>query len=536
MADDPDNIYANLASTRIAPDLLAMMAKRLPARAVAAIAEAEPAPDAGQDDAGPLPVLIEGNARMPLGAGQARRLIALMYARQRAGQEGMDSWIGRLTRTEDPPVPDLQIFAPDDMIDLENSMYTPYYLRAWLGVETLGRLSALTIAVPPSGKAMPLVYKLWQNHAIERHVFESVRTVKGDAARAAFAAAGSGIIWAVADTGIDGRHPHFLQHDTLQLPDGLEHHDFTDGDDALLDTDGHGTHVAGIIAGETRIGGPTAMTPTTGTLVAQICVNRSTRQPDGKVTPATDLRNEPISGIAPLCKLVSLKVLGGGTGGDVGLLLAAIGYIQQVNDNGSKLRIHGLNLSLGYGFDARWFAAGRSPLCIEVDRLVRSGVSVVVAAGNSGYGPIQALNLSFDQAAHLGTINDPGNAEEAITVGSTHRDEPHNFGVSYFSGKGPTADGRMKPDLVAPGERIVSCALVNPANPAEAPFKQDSGTSMAAPHVSGCVAAFLSVRREYRGEPWEVKAILKRSATDLGRQPTFQGAGLIDVMRALQSV
>src|SRR3712207_9368856 len=56
------------------------------------------------------------------------------------------------------------------------------------------------------------------------------------------------------------------------------------------------------------------------------------------------------------------------------------------------------------------------------------------------------------------TINDPGNAALAITVGATHRDMPHTYGVSYFSSKGPTGDGRLKPDLVAPGERITSCA------------------------------------------------------------------------------
>src|SRR4030095_2408973 len=56
------------------------------------------------------------------------------------------------------------------------------------------------------------------------------------------------------------------------------------------------------------------------------------------------------------------------------------------------------------------------------------------------------------------TINDPGNAALAITVGATHRDMPHTYGVSYFSSKGPTGDGRLKPDLVAPGERIPSAA------------------------------------------------------------------------------
>ena len=64
-------------------------------------------------------------------------------------------------------------------------------------------------------------------------------------------------------------------------------------------------------------------------------------------------------------------------------------------------------------------------------------------------------------------------------------------------------------------------------------YIEDSGTSMAAAHVSGAVAAFLSVRREYIGQPQLVKQLLHDTATDLGRHEFFQGAGLVDLMRAL---
>jgi subtilisin family serine protease len=145
------------------------------------------------------------------------------------------------------------------------------------------------------------------------------------------------------------------------------------------------------------------------------------------------------------------------------------------------------------------------------------------------------MRLGFDM-----TINDPGNAERALTVGSTST-MPHLTGVSYFSSKGPTGDGRLKPDLVAPGERVVSAgagALLEKAQALvpTATYVENSGTSMAAPHVSGAAAAFLSVHREFIGRPEDVKRVLVETATDLGRARTFQGRGLIDAMRAIQSV
>ena len=116
--------------------------------------------------------------------------------------------------------------------------------------------------------------------------------------------------------------------------------------------------------------------------------------------------------------------------------------------------------------------------------------------------------------------------------------------MSYFSSKGPTGDGRRKPDLVAPGERITSCAAggnlaavaAGPSDPSTAVYVEDSGTSMAAPHVSGAIAALLSVRREFLGRPDDVKEIVVKAATSLGRGPEFEGGGLLDLMRALQSV
>ena len=131
----------------------------------------------------------------------------------------------------------------------------------------------------------------------------------------------------------------------------------------------------------------------------------------------------------------------------------------------------------------------------------------------------------------------------------------------------------MKPDLVAPGERIISCAAgsflderadkvadkvtvgagkgqaagkvkgegkaagkVKGEGKAEILYLDQSGTSMAAPHVSGAIAAFLSVRREFIGQPEKVKQLFLDCAVDLKRERSFQGHGLLDLVKVLQAV
>ena len=116
-----------------------------------------------------------------------------------------------------------------------------------------------------------------------------------------------------------------------------------------------------------------------------------------------------------------------------------------------------------------------------------------------------------------------------MTVGATHRYQPHTYGVSYFSSRGPTGDGRMKPDIVAPGEKIYA-----PVPDRGSDVKD--GTSMAAPHVSGAAAMLMARHRELIGQPARIKKILCDTATDLGRERYFQGSGMLDILRALQSV
>ncbi|HXB75424.1 MAG TPA: S8 family peptidase [Candidatus Acidoferrales bacterium] len=389
-------------------------------------------------------------------------------------------------------------------------------------------------AAPPEQLARYLaIRRVWYNHPISPLMDRSISTVKADAAHRAFLAEGRDIVWAVIDSGIDGTHDHFAARETLNVLLPVQHCDFTapagiPGDDrgrasALVDRFGHGSHVAGIIAG--------AYFSDQRPAKAQ-----RTKLGEGSQVEIFEEEISKIAGMAPSCKLVSLKVLNDNGDGDVSNIIAAIDRIQTINDFGRSIKIHGVNLSVGYEFDPLWFACGQSPVCVEVNRLVRTGVVVVVAAGNTGYGVLSA-NQRATGAGFMLTINDPGNAEFAITVGSTHRDAPHTYGVSYFSSKGPTGDGRQKPDLVAPGERILSCcsSMKNGVNATNV-YVEDSGTSMAAPHVSGVIAAFLSIRREYIGNPEKVKELFLSTATDLGRNCYFQGRGLVDLMRAIQSI
>lgn len=394
-----------------------------------------------------------------------------------------------------------------------------------------------------SGRA---IHRVWPNFPVHGQIDQSCRTVKADAARRAFNAGGKGIVWAVVDSGIDATHPHFSAGKTLHADDVIDlHRDFTlpeqpGGDtqrsveSALVDRydggRGHGTAVASIIAGYLTQGHPADQLEV---VAAELGVD------DNVIAEPRPVDAAEMSGMAPEARLVSLKVFSEESdSSNTDKVMAALRYVMEVNArHETRPRIHGVNLSLGYPFDAKWFACGQSPLCRYVDRLVRSGVVVVVAAGNSGYATF-TTQFSGRRAGGLPmSINDPGNAERAITVGATHRSAPHTYGVSYFSSKGPTGDGRRKPDLIAPGERITAATAAPAAAPArKATYSDFSGTSFAAPHVSGVVAAFLSVRPEFVSQPEKVKQVLLDSATPLGRERDFEGAGVVDVMRALQSV
>jgi len=371
------------------------------------------------------------------------------------------------------------------------------------------------------------IRRAWPNFETRALTVHSSVVTRCQAVRRMFNGTGQGIVWAIMDSGIDGSHSHFGQHGNLK---DLPHRSFLLNDpDALSDDSGHGTHVAGIIAGahHAQDGKPPPL--------AAVWTRDASGSRRAYLKPV-----EGVSGMAPECRLLSCKVLRGNKTGDINALLAALSFIHELNDGGRHLIVHGVNISIGHPYEAYWEAVGRTPVCKEVDRLVRSGVVVVVAAGNTGFGYARDSRGQRVQSGLGVTINDPGNAEFGITVGSTSSN-PNITGVSRFSSKGPTGDGRLKPDLVAPGERIISAgaadgALLRESKINGATYVENSGTSMAAPHVSGAVAAFLSVHPEFIGRPEDVKRVLLSSAADLGRSAYFQGAGILDALRAVQSV
>jgi len=308
-----------------------------------------------------------------------------------------------------------------------------------------------------------------------------------------------------ADSLVAARHSHFRRADGKNTV--LEQWDCTQrgapvlhraGEPSFdtLDGNGHGTHVAAIIAG--------------------------------------GVAGSEYLGMAPDAQVVGFKVLKDSGTGEDAFIIKALDKVAEINEKAGRLAIHGLNLSLGGAFDPMSYNCGHTPLCQELRRLWNQGLLVCVAAGNEGYAVLEGSDGPIQSNMDL-SIGDPANLEEGITVGSVHKLSPHTYGVSYFSSRGPTADGRMKPDLVAPGERILSAAHTATADATAEKdlYVEMSGTSQAVAHVSGLLAGFLSVRQEFAGYPNRVKTILLDHATDLGRDAYIQGRGLPNLVKML---
>lgn len=349
------------------------------------------------------------------------------------------------------------------------------------------------------------VYRVFKNARKRALLDHSINVLQCATAHRGYNSCGQGITWAVLDTGIDPLHPHFgygtPESNISRVFDCLRSGPVSEWDPKKspkngVDYNGHGTHVAGVIAG--------------------------------------GMNDLGIVSMGPAVRLNSYKVLDDNGRGSDAKIIKALDHIYELNHNASSLVVHGVNLSLGGPFDPESFGCGDTPICKQLRRLWRQGVVVVLAAGNEGYLELQQGDETIGINTDL-SIGDPANLEEAIAVGSIHKSKPHMYGISYFSSRGPTADGRCKPDLVAPGEGIVSCrAGANRKNPTRNNlYVAMSGTSMAAPHVSGLIACFLSARKEFIGYPDRVKELLLRCCTDLRRDRMHQGAGMPNLIKML---
>ncbi len=199
-------------------------------------------------------------------------------------------------------------------------------------------------------------------------------------------------------------------------------------------------------------------------------------------------------GVADGADLMDVKVLDR-TG--AGHMSDAIAGMEYATGNGADI----LSLSIGASIPCD----GNDAMSLAADTVVERGVVVVAAAGNSG--------------PAAGTITSPGCAENVITVGAVDATDS----TAAFSSRGPTADGRAKPDVVAPGVLIGAASN-------DGGYTTKSGTSMATPHVAGVAALLLAADPGL--SPERVKTVVMETAADIGEDRYAQGAGRVDAEAA----
>jgi hypothetical protein len=398
------------------------------------------------------------------------------------------------------------------------------------------------------GKPDRPIGRVTLNRPVSVSVHRSRRTVKVDAASALFNIRCDQIRWAVVDSGIDARHDWFrrLKPDGTPWDCPFENADKTFNFTRIVEAfDFTRQRDSGALS--RRADAPQANTELPGDVPIALNLGEHWYEPprNGHGTHVAGIIGGA-GGLCPDIELYDFRVLGEDGRGQEFEVVAALRHILELTQlathadptgRSRNLPIHGVNLSVALHADVTSDACGWSLVCRACDELVRAGVVVVASAGNTGFEDRTGALLSTGQDYRTVSITDPGNTERVITVGSTDADRPREYGVSYFSARGPTADGRPKPDLVAPGNSITSAyGYCRPGDDRPNVAATLNGTSMAAAHVSGCAALLMARHRELIGKPEEVKAVLMQTATDLHRDRNFQGAGLIDALRAVQSI
>jgi serine protease AprX len=355
-----------------------------------------------------------------------------------------------------PPIPVIIKYRPD--------VVRSHEIRDDLTASRVFKLTP-TVAAEASGRQIlaltddPSIEYIWLDEEVHTCLDRSLLQVEVPTVWQA-GYDGNGIRIAVVDTGIDTAHPDFGG----RIAGGSS---MIGGD--YGDENGHGTHVAGIAAGDGSASGQT------------------------------------YRGAAPRASLYVAKVLDRSGSGSMSGVMAGVEWAV---DQG----VHVINLSLG----GSGSSDGQDALSMTCNVAVSRGIVVCVAAGNAG--PASR------------TIGSPGAAADVITVGAVDRSD----GVASFSSRGPTADGRTKPDICFPGTDIVAAraAGTSMGRPIGERYTAASGTSMATPHASGLAALLLQAKPGLT--PAEVKQAMVETALSLGQDPNAQGSGRARAAEALR--
>jgi len=298
---------------------------------------------------------------------------------------------------------------------------------------------------------------------------------------------GRGVRVAVLDSGVDRHHPH------LKVAKSV-----TACDEAADVPGSHGTHCAGSVAS----------------------------------------RDQDYGGIAPGVTLFNVKVLrADGTGRHT--------FVTKGIDLALDLQAHVLSISIGFNHLPVWSQGGHGwtcrkgfcPLCTAVDNAVVLGNAVVVVAAGNEHEHAEALRSWGDEKSFDTELGCPGQARGALTVAAMTK---RTFKPAPFSSHGPTADGRTKPDLIAPGVNITSTVPVprrKDGKPYKRPprsrsFGRKSGTSMATPMVAGAVALLIQERLDEK-KPYRAaelrKLILSQAVAKTRYPPRIAGQGRLDL-------
>ncbi|QQR92508.1 MAG: DUF2341 domain-containing protein [Candidatus Iainarchaeum archaeon] len=328
--------------------------------------------------------------------------------------------------------------------------------------------NVLTLDVPENKllaiAQLPQVESIWPDRIFHASLDGSVPQINAPALWSV-GYQGQGVKVAILDSGINASHPMLVGKVILQQ-------NFTP--DPLADTLGHGTQVAGIVAGSQN-------------------------------------GSNTYNGVAPQAQLYNIKVLDNTGNGAESWIINGINYAidpdaNPATDDGADI----INLSLGGPYTSI-----NSPISSAINAAIGAGITVVISSGNCGPGCPSSECQGF-----IG-VTTPGNTINAITVGAV--DEANQY--ACFS-SGEIISSQIKPDVTAPGVNITSSYLGSGT-------LTSSGTSFAAPHVAGLVALLLQANPGMT--PANVKDVLEQTADDYGApgKDVQYGSGVINAANLL---